>query len=33
MGIRDSVLIVSGWLLLCGASGWLVTAIAQVLPA
>lgn len=33
MSIRDSILVLSSWLLICVGSGWLVTAIAQALPA
>lgn len=33
MKLRDSVLILAGWVFLCLASGSLVTLAAQVLPA
>lgn len=33
MSFRDSALIVLGWVVLCVASGSLVTAVAQVLPS
>ncbi len=33
MNLRDSALILGGWVLLCLTSGSLVTLAAQVLPA
>ncbi|CAG9165376.1 hypothetical protein CURE108131_00955 [Cupriavidus respiraculi] len=33
MSLRDSLLVVSGWVLLCVGSGFLLTTVAQALPA
>ncbi len=33
MNLRDSFLILAGWVVLCVASGSLATVVAQVLPA
>ncbi|TWG81689.1 hypothetical protein L602_000400000080 [Cupriavidus gilardii J11] len=33
MTVRDSIVVLAGWLLICLGSGALVTAIAQALPA
>lgn len=33
MNLRDGLLILTGWVVLCVASGALVTAVAKVLPA
>jgi hypothetical protein len=32
MSVRDSFLILAGWVVLCVASGSLVTLVAKVLP-
>ncbi len=33
MSLRDSFLILAGWVVLCVASGSAITVVAQVLPA
>ena len=33
MNLRDSFLILAGWVVLCVASGSLISVVAQVLPA
>jgi len=33
MSLKDSALILAGWVVLCVASGTLLTMVAQALPA